>query len=122
MQRDQEPDERRRFSRINFEATVDVISAGQRWKSVLIDISLKGALLQLPSDFEARANHEYQVEISLDNGEQIIMDTQLAHQRDDCIGFACNRIGMDSFTRLKRLVELNLGDPDLLNRELSALG
>jgi len=38
------------------------------------------------------------------------------------IGFRWDRIDLDSFAQLKRLVELNLGDPDLLNRELSALG
>ena len=31
-------------------------------------------------------------------------------------------VDLDSFSQLKRLIELNLGDPALLNRELSALG
>lgn len=122
MQDVQDSHERRRFSRIHFEATVNVVTDQQRWQSVLIDISLKGVLLQLPEAFDAVQDRDYRIEISLDNGELITMETALAHQRNDCIGFACNRIDMDSFARLKRLVELNLGDPDLLNRELSALG
>jgi hypothetical protein len=38
------------------------------------------------------------------------------------IGYRWEKIDLDSFSQLKRLVELNLGDPELLNRELSALG
>jgi len=37
------------------------------------------------------------------------------------IGFACTHIDIDSAAHLRRLVELNLGNPELLARELSAL-
>ncbi len=38
------------------------------------------------------------------------------------LGLRCEDIDVDSITCLRRLVELNLGEPELLERELSALG
>ena len=37
------------------------------------------------------------------------------------IGLQCESIDLDSITHLRRLVELNAGDPALLDRELSSL-
>jgi hypothetical protein len=50
------------------------------------------------------------------------MDVEVAHQENDEMGLNCKDIDVDSITHLRRLVELNLGDPKLLERELSALG
>jgi hypothetical protein len=50
------------------------------------------------------------------------MDVSVAHVEDQHIGFRCEHIDLDSITHLRRLVELNVGDTDILYRELSALG
>ena len=50
------------------------------------------------------------------------MGVTAAHVMPHRIGFEWQKIDLDSFAELKRLVELNLGDPAILNRELSALG
>jgi hypothetical protein len=44
-----------------------------------------------------------------------------SHTRGQNAGLLCLDIDIDSVTHLRRLVELNLGDSDLLERELSAL-
>jgi len=50
------------------------------------------------------------------------MEGHLAHVGDNnTVGIRCESIDLDSISHLRRLVELNLGDPELLNRELSAL-
>ncbi|VAX04921.1 hypothetical protein MNBD_GAMMA20-584, partial [hydrothermal vent metagenome] len=43
------------------------------------------------------------------------------HSENDHIGFRCEHIDLESISHLRRLVELNLGDAKLLDRELSAL-
>ena len=43
-------------------------------------------------------------------------------QDGELIGFVCRHIDVDSISHLRRLVELNLGDEALLERELAALG
>ena len=50
------------------------------------------------------------------------MDVWVAHEENKELGLKCKDIDVDSITHLRRLIELNLGDPDLLERELSALG
>jgi hypothetical protein len=40
---------------------------------------------------------------------------------DGQLSLSCTEIDLDSITHLRRLLELNLGDPDLIERELSDL-
>jgi hypothetical protein len=49
------------------------------------------------------------------------MALTVSHVVDNNAGFKCKHIDMDSITELWRLVELNLGDNDLLKRDLLAL-
>lgn len=114
--------ERRRFHRFDFEARARLYSGNRMWETELIDISLKGVLLRRPDGFVGEPGALFRVEIHLEGSVVISMSVAEAHLTGDRIGFACERIDMDSFTHLKRLIELNLGDPSLLTRELSALG
>lgn len=49
------------------------------------------------------------------------MDGTVVHCEDGHLGFRCDHIDLDSISHLKRLVELNLSDEALLERELSEL-
>ncbi|MNL44802.1 Cyclic diguanosine monophosphate-binding protein [compost metagenome] len=49
------------------------------------------------------------------------MDVQLTHQDNGQLGFECRHISLESIERLRRLIELNLGDQAELERELGAL-
>lgn len=51
----------------------------------------------------------------------IRMEISLAWARDGLLGFECQHIDLDSISHLRRLVELNLGDEELLERELALL-
>ncbi|NOQ93294.1 MAG: PilZ domain-containing protein [Methylophaga sp.] len=117
-------DERRRFSRIPFEAKAHLNShKGELHLNChVIDVSLNGILLKKPDAWLGEMNDHYTIDLLLENAQLVIkMDTDVAHIDDDSIGFTCTHIDLDSITHLKRLVELNLGDEGLLNRELSAL-
>ena len=50
------------------------------------------------------------------------MVTLIAHYEDGVLGLHCKDIDTDSITHLRRLIELNLDNPELLERKLSALG
>ncbi len=99
-----------------------LFSKSQMWEVDLIDTSLKGALIFKPNDWDGDMAQRCRLEIRLDSGLVISMTGQIARIEEDAIGFTWDRIDMDSFSRLKRLVEWNLGDPSLLERELSSLG
>jgi hypothetical protein len=116
--------ERRRNQRVLFDAPVSLQAAdGRRHETVLIDISLKGALTKTPDDWHVTPDGMISLCIHLDNAEAMInMQCHIVHTEDDAIGFHCHSMDMESITHLRRLVELNLGDPELLERELAALG
>ena len=50
-----------------------------------------------------------------------MMEGVVAHSARGLIGIACRSIDLDSITVLRRLIELNLGDAALLERDLQAL-
>lgn len=113
--------ERRRFTRIGFDARTELQQGPHRWSVTLIDLSLKGLLIERPQNWQADANQPFMAQIQLDPHTQVNMDVRLAHDDEEQLGFACEHIDLDSISHLRRLVELNMGDPAQLDRELGAL-
>jgi pSer/pThr/pTyr-binding forkhead associated (FHA) protein len=114
--------QQRRFSRIPFDVAATLKDEQQSWETELLDISLHGALIRTPQAFQAQATQCYRLAVHLEGGTDICMDVEIAHQENGELGLNCKDIDVDSITHLRRLVELNLGDTKLLERELSALG
>ncbi len=118
------PTERRRFSRIPFHAKAHInTEKGElHLNCEVIDISLKGILLEKPAGWRGQMDDKYRIDILLENAQLVIkMEASAAHIDQQSVAFSCEHIDLDSITHLKRLVELNLGDEALLHRELSAL-
>jgi hypothetical protein len=114
---------KRRFSRIGFDTEVSLISDKGLWKSKLIDISLKGLLITVPKIWDADIGDHYITELFADNEDTVIrMEVSVTHIGERRVGFKCVYIDLDSISHLRRLLELNIGDTDIINRELSELG
>jgi hypothetical protein len=114
--------EHRHHRRILFEAPVRMVIKGEEFRSTAIDISLKGTLIKRPDNWSANVGDNGLLQIELNNGEIIIaMDVTVAHCEGFKVGFHCDHIDIDSIAHLRRLVELNIGDEELLLRELSHL-
>ncbi|MDX5300101.1 MAG: PilZ domain-containing protein [Gammaproteobacteria bacterium] len=114
---------RRHSQRIAFDAPCELHQGESAWTTRVLDISLRGALLERPANWVANLSQPFEVTIALAPQESaIIMSLDLRHVGEQQLGFYCRYIDLDSAAHLKRLVELNLGDETLLNRELSALG
>jgi hypothetical protein len=114
--------ERRQFSRILFDAWVELRQGDRHWHAEVVDLSLKGLLVRAPQDWLADDEAPFSAAIRLDNQSSIQMTVRLRHQHGDLLGFVCEQIDLDSVSNLRRLVELNLGDPELLERQLGTLG
>lgn len=122
MKHDDSQQERRIFSRVPFSGRVTVEGDHAYWQADLIDISMKGVLITRPMEWHGQPGDHYQLKISLGENRLVItMDTSLAHSSNECLGFCCEHIDLDSMTHLRRLLELNLGDEERINHELSAL-
>ncbi|SEA62590.1 PilZ domain-containing protein [Alkalimonas amylolytica] len=111
----------RRFHRIPFHGPANLKVAGESYATELLDLSLKGALVSKPDDFPAHTQF-FELHVPLqDSVLNISMQVRVAHQTDAILGLHCEKIDLDSISHLKRLVQLNLGDDQLLERELSEL-
>ena len=116
------PDNRRHFSRILFKTRARLLTPADSLSVNLIDLSFKGALVRLGTPIHPEIGSQCTLELSLnDSGDIIRMEMNIIHQENGCLGLSCREIDLDSMIHLRRLVELNLGDESLLNRELSAL-
>ena len=82
-------------------------------------------LLQLPAGHPPQVGMPCLVKLPLGNGAAtdivIAMAGELAHVEGDHAGVLCRSIDIESITHLRRLIEVNLGDPAASERELKAL-
>ncbi len=117
-------EERRRFSRFMFDARAVLHSPSGDIETDLVDISLKGALVSRGDDSSPlRAGEMVTLDVILaDGATHIQMQAEVVHVSTENIGLKRANIDMESIGHLRRLVELNLGDTELLERELEALG
>ncbi len=113
--------ERRKFSRILFDAHVELAQGEFHWRASLLDISLKGLLLQQKLPLEVNHDQPILVKILLSDSTCIAMSVMLAHQHHNQTGLMCTSIDIDSVSHLRRLIELNLGDASAAERELTEL-
>lgn len=82
---------------------------------------LHGILVGQPQDWNGDPQRPFEARLYLGLDVLIRMEISLAWARDGLLGFECQHIDLDSISHLRRLVELNLGDEELLERELALL-
>jgi len=116
------PHERRHFVRVGFDAPALLTTATEAFSVHVMDVSLKGALVRAPAQASLAAGMVCQLTIPLtETGNHIAMSTEVAHVEGLSAGLLCRGIDLDSVTHLRRLIELQLGDPALLERDLGEL-
>ncbi|MDR3300590.1 MAG: PilZ domain-containing protein [Candidatus Accumulibacter sp.] len=112
--------ERRKYFRITFHTPATLTFPDRTFEVEVLDLSLKGALVVLPAEITVTDQALCKLSVPLDETRTgITMKTRVVHLEDRRVGLRCLSIDLDSVTHLRRLVELNLGDPSLLDRELS---
>ena len=113
---------KRLFTRVPFEARVELDIFPDKHDCSLADISLKGALVEraLPWNVAIGTPCSLSVELAAD-GTAIRMKGAVAHVEQGRLGMRCSDIDLESMTNLRRLLELNLGDEEILNREIHAM-
>ncbi len=113
---------RRLFTRILFSIEAELIIEDNTYPVSIHDISLNGALITAVNSEQSLKGKLGTLQFSL-SGEELDVSMHIAvvHEHDDETGLQCNAIDIDSVTCLRRLIELNLGDSEQLNKELSQL-
>jgi len=113
--------ERRRHARIGLNAQVLVTDGSVVHRGRLCDIALRGLLVQFESGWHPEDGASHVVSIWFGNTTSISLEGRIMHSRPGQAGVHIERMELADASRLRRLVELNLGDPALLDRELTAL-
>ena len=116
------PQNRRQFKRLPFVSKMQLFSGTSAWDCEIIDISLKGVLFTRPKEnWVGKLNDIYRLSISLSDSPSISMNITIAHIDKDSIGAKWNKIDVDSFSRLKRLLELNTIERNRITKEIGFL-
>jgi hypothetical protein len=115
-------DNRRKFSRILFDASAYIAQTEQTWRTKILDLSLNGALIELPLGYTGQLNSILTLEFMLpDSDIELKMQAAIVHKTPEHLGLKCTHIDVESITHLRRIIELNMGDAELLNREITSL-
>ena len=116
------PYERRHFTRVLFDAPALLTTGNGTFEVQVLDLSLKGALVQVPAELTLPPGAPCQLMVPLAATEKhIAMSAEVTHGGGLHVGLLCRTMDLDSVTHLRRLIELQLGDPALLERDLAAL-
>jgi hypothetical protein len=115
---------RRHFARVLFDIDATLTVHNCDYCVKLHDLSLNGALVTKPESVTSLKGQlgtlSFQLHESMPEAE-VFMHVAVVHENEQVLGLQCNAIDIDSITRLRRLVSLNLGDDSELDRELAQL-
>jgi len=116
---------RRTFTRILFSLDAKLTIEQKECSVSLHDISLAGALIKCSLDESPKIGQTGELQFALDDSSPVTMKVTVVHAtpKEDSteVGLDCNVTDLDSISVLRRLIELNLGDDEQLNKELSEL-
>ncbi|SEP56503.1 PilZ domain-containing protein [Ectothiorhodospira magna] len=115
--------ERRHFHRVSFTGVAYVLLDTPEEIAVeLVDLSLQGGLVRMPHPVpQTRLGEQGWLRVPLTEDLDIQLKVQLQRINGRDLGLRITSMELDSAQHLKRLVELNLGDHTLLERDLAAL-
>ena len=100
----------RHYSRVPFHADITLHLGDARHTVHLLDIAIKGALVEVPAGAKVIVGENCRLVLPLaDSGDEIVM------------GAFSDTLANALHTKLRRLIELNLGDAALADRELTNL-
>jgi len=113
--------QRRHFTRVPFDTKyrLQIPDNSKQWTGEVADLSLHGVLIKGPENFAGQPGDKFVLELILGDEEVTIhMEVHIVHIHDDLIGLECEHIELEGITHLRRILELNLGDPKLMEREI----
>ena len=115
--------EYRHTHRVNFDYMVEFKTSEVNYVCELVDISINGALIAACSGATPKSGTHCQLTIKLNGTDEhkIIMQGTVARKIENRVGVHCESIDVDSMIHLRRLIEYNLGDVEMVNRDFEAL-
>ncbi|MEZ9175699.1 PilZ domain-containing protein [Vibrio kanaloae] len=114
--------ERRQFSRVVYQVPVELSQGQGNISGSIQDLSLHGLLIQCNELQQLSDNVPVQVSFTLTNSNiNIQLEATIVSTINTSMRLRIEHLDIDSISHLKRLVELNVGDNELLYREIKHL-
>ena len=111
--------DRRRFSRVNFVTEASLEVEGDRYPVQILNLSLKGCLLEMPSSSTWEIGSSALLRFQLVGSPvELCFHGSLIHRNGQHLGYRFERVELESMTHLRTLLEYNLGDPAQVEREV----
>ena len=114
--------ERRRFSRIIYQVPALIEQENLAMQATIQDLSLHGLLLKVEDAKPLDSLLPVEVGFSFIQSEQMMqLSAGIVSIAGNEIRLKISNIDIDSISQLKRFIELNVGNNELLSRELEHL-
>ena len=113
-------DERRNYQRVPFATEAEINCNEKKYHGELLDISLQGALINYQGTIPFEEGSLCILSIHLLDSEVTMQfDVHLAHQKENKFGFKFIGEDTETMTHLRRLLELNIGSSETIDKEIS---
>lgn len=114
--------ERRQFSRVIYQVPAEISQGQVNVSGSVQDLSLHGLLIQCEELQQLNQENPVHVSFKLTNSDiNIQLEATIVSTINTSMRLRIEHLDIDSIIHLKRLVELNVGDDDLLYREIEHL-
>lgn len=114
--------ERRRFSRIVYQTQATLTQGSSTVEALVGDLSLHGLLVTCEQATQLDTDKQVDVKFSLAGSDVTIqLVGNIVGLNNNVVRISIDHIDIESIGHLKRLVELNVGDDNLLHRDIEHL-
>ncbi|MEZ8722527.1 PilZ domain-containing protein [Vibrio pomeroyi] len=114
--------ERRQFSRVIYQVPTEISQGQVNVSGSVQDLSLHGLLIQCEEWQQLSHDVPVHVSFTLTNSDiNIQLEATIVSTINTSMRLRIEHLDIDSISYLKRLVELNVGDDELLYREIEHL-
>jgi len=101
----------RYYSRISFVAEAEVFVDAMCHSAKMLDLSLRGILLDIQSAEAVDIGLSYPIKIHLPSSDTILrFDAEVVHKNDTYAGFKFLSLDVESMTHLRKILDFNTGD------------
>jgi len=113
-------DERRNYQRVHFTCNAEINCNDKKYHGELFDISLQGAKVLGKDTIPFAEGNRCKLSLRLPDSEITMQfEADIIHLQEKIFGFKFVGEDLETATHLRRLLELNIGSSEALEREVS---
>ncbi|WP_162888670.1 PilZ domain-containing protein [Dechloromonas sp. HYN0024] len=114
--------ERRRSPRFPFHTSAHIVIGNIEHNGTVVDLSASGVLIRAAEELDCRLGEPCELNLLIGNlPGQVIFRGVVVSQRRQLLGIEFRNVEVAARLALEKVIEMNLGVPQLLDRDMPAL-